>query len=838
MKSELRCYPPSSSSYWSIEPLSLEIEQAANYPAQLTASVTCDWQRYHDDDDAANPLQRGAYIEYWEGSTCLFRGKVKRVARALADGKAALSITALDKLQVLNETFAVYNNSYVWSRQTPPLSLSNVTLLAGYDYGDGLRNVWWPEPAGSAWLSTSASNSTTLGQNMTNVSPASGARLKLAQMHGGLPPAGFISIGSEWIEYNGYAWDPADQYWYAHNIRRASLGTTAAAHSSGDTAYSRLSQRIDPRGRIKLEGNNGGTWELVQLAGHCAPQWESGGFAFAQDPAALGSGGATYTAVRATYTVFDEENAGALKLSDVLLDVLQADPATGGPGFGGAFTDSAVVSISITPDPVLTRVVVPKKTRALACIRGLLDEIGLARGTAADAVLLHYDPDTDVVEVKSVAQLATPQRTYYGESQRVEETGADGLHSATLVEYEHGTPFNLISSRRMWHTVVGLAGSGSPPGGAVPAAFQKIGATWYGPLGLAPIGTYNFSQEIVPGVSGAANILTDNDETTGLALMWDTLQAAGVHFYAWFPGGGATTPDAYYITKLLASFDLVGVAAGNSGGGAADIDFEFVVFDSFTGSTSTTAPTAGTAYPLSVKASVQYSAGDVNQQVSVEADIPYISGKAIGLRINGYLDAGDSTISGSGFRYGFALNDIAVHGVQVKHELVQLSGVYGSGDTSTVVAADAAGKLLDAHMGQHDCGELSIGPATREVARGMGWIALLQSLAQTRSRTYAISSRALEREGIAQAGETVEFSGGDALSGGEPFTGVIDTAAYTTIAGRRTLTLRAVDYASDLTGGPGVSCAQLPQPRSIQLRRAEELRKASAARQRFVALHE
>ena len=29
---------------------------------------------------------------------------------------------------------------YVWSRQTPPLSLSNVTLLAGYDYGDGLRN--------------------------------------------------------------------------------------------------------------------------------------------------------------------------------------------------------------------------------------------------------------------------------------------------------------------------------------------------------------------------------------------------------------------------------------------------------------------------------------------------------------------------------------------------------------------------------------------------------------------------------------------------------------------------------------------------------------------------
>jgi hypothetical protein len=220
-------------------------------------------------------------------------------------------------------------------------------LHAGYDYGDGLRFAWWPDPASAAWLSTSASNSTTLGATMTPLLPASGSRLKLSQQHSGLPPAGFVSIGGEWIEYNGYAWDPADQYWYLHNIRRASLATSPLPHAIGDPVYSRLSQRIDPRGRIKLEGNNGGAWELVQLGGHCAPQWESGGFAFAQDPLALGSGGATYSAIRATYTVFDEENAAALKLSDVLSDVLTADPALGGPGFGGTYTDSATVSIAV-----------------------------------------------------------------------------------------------------------------------------------------------------------------------------------------------------------------------------------------------------------------------------------------------------------------------------------------------------------------------------------------------------------------------------------------------------------------------------------------------------------
>ncbi|MDQ3022954.1 MAG: hypothetical protein M3R04_01020, partial [bacterium] len=677
---------------------------------------------------------------------------------------------------------------------------------------------------------------TTLGQTMTPLLPVSGSRLRLSQQHSGLPPAGFASIGGEWIEYNGYAWDPGDQFWYIHNIRRSSLGTAPAPHAISDTVHSRLCKRIDPRGRIKLEGNNGGVWELIQLGGHCAPQWESGGFAFAEVPTALGSGGATYSAIRATYTVFDEENAAALKLSDVLGDVLSSDPALGGPGFGCAFVDSATVGIAVTPDPVLTRVVVPRKTRALTFIRGLLEELALARGTADDAVLLRYDAHSDEVRIESVAQAGSPARMYYGEAQRSEEVTLEGLKSAQLTEYELGTPFNLISSRRIWHTVVGLFGSGAPPGGAVPAAFQKVAGAWYGPLALAPIGTFNFSQEIVPGVPGAANLLTDNDETSGVALLWDTLQAADVHLLAWFPGATATAPDTYYITKLAAAFDLTGLGAGVAAGAIADLDFEFVVYDSFTGSTTATAPTTGSAQPLSVKASVQFSAGALSQQLRVEADIPYIPGRAVGLRINGYLDA---AFAAAGFRYGFALSDLAVYGVTLKHELVRLTGIYTSGDSATLVAAVAAAKLVDVHMGQLDIGEQSIGPATREVARNMGWIALLQSLAQSRSRTYAVRSKALDREGIARVGETVEFEAGSAaLCGGETFTGVIDSATYTIAAGRRELTVRAVDYASEISGGPSVTCAQLPSPRNAQLRRSEGLRKVAARHTRFITLKE
>ncbi|MDQ3022953.1 MAG: hypothetical protein M3R04_01015, partial [bacterium] len=113
MKTELRIFPPSSTDYWLVAPLALELDQAASYPAQLTAVITSNWQLGQQEDNASNPLRRGAYIEYWEGSTCLFRGKVKRVARTVANGKPAITIVALDKLQVLNETFALHGGDFV-----------------------------------------------------------------------------------------------------------------------------------------------------------------------------------------------------------------------------------------------------------------------------------------------------------------------------------------------------------------------------------------------------------------------------------------------------------------------------------------------------------------------------------------------------------------------------------------------------------------------------------------------------------------------------------------------------------------------------------------------------
>ncbi|HYE70507.1 MAG TPA: hypothetical protein VD932_03185 [Aquabacterium sp.] len=833
MVGELRVYPPSSTSYWRTEALSLEIERAAGFPAQLSALVRSRWELHDDDDDSANPLQRGAYLEYWEGTTCLFRGKIKRVARTLAEGEPAVSITALDKLQVLNETYAIYDDGttahYAWSRQTPPLALSNVTLKAGHDYGDGLRYVWWPNTSSTAWLD---GNTTTLGEAMASgASPASGSRLKMAQTHGGLPPAGFVVIGTEWIEYNGYAWDPADQYWYLHGIRRGALGSTAAAHLAGVTVTSKLSKRIDPRGRIKLEGDNAGSWELIQLRNNCQPQWESGAFAFNEDPLNLRADEVDYAAIRAGYSVFDEDGGGELLLSTLLRDVLSADPADGGPGFGGAFTDNATLgdmATLIDPDPVLTRVVVPKMTTCMAFIKGLLEEIGLARGEASDAVALYYDAAADEIGVRSVSQAVTADRSYFGEAQRLEEVSVEGLHSAVLVEYLQGQERNLVAPERCWHTAVGTGGAGGTAGGAVPYGYLKIGGVWKpaGGLTLLYPDAFNIQQNAVAGEP--TNTLTDNDSTSGIALLWDAEQAAGTHFFAWFPGSSNTAPDSFFITKIVAVFDMEGAGAGVSGGAVNDVDFEFQVHESFTGSKTSSAPTAGTAKPLSNQAVVQYTGGTIaaGTLVTVQADNLWVPGRAVSLKINGYLDDPDCSLGGSGAgganggRYGFKLLELAVYGVQVRHELVHLTGTYNSADTKTLVYAAGASKLLDVHMGQFDVGRLSIGPATREVARNMGWIALLQSLAQSTSRTYVIGSAALDREGIAEVGETVSFSDG--------YSGVADSVTYSAAGGRRQLTIRAVDFRSAVTGGPDVTNSVLPPPRNPELRRSEEIRKAAS----------
>jgi hypothetical protein len=834
MQAHLNLYAPSATSPWVIDqPPSISIDRQANFPAQLTATFTADYDRYKDDNDANNPVQRGAFEQYMEGSRCEHQGKIKRWSSTLVNGRWAITVTALDKLQVLNETFATYNGDYVWSRQTPAIALSEERLWPAYDYGDGLRNVWYPDPASAQWLSTAVLNSTHIRTAMASgVSPASGSRQQMDIVHGGLPPAGFISIGTEWIEYNGYALDPADGYWYIHQIRRGALGTTAAAHADDSVAYSRLSKRLDPRGRVKIEGTDSTAYTnpvLIPLRNHCQPQWEGGGFAFSGPPLSMAAGSA-FVAVYAKRSYFDEEGGSVLMLSEVLRNVLTADPAIGAPGLGGAWTDTCTVDVSgLSPDVRLTRVSVKKKTKVLPFITGLLEEINLQRGPAGDAVMIYYDSVNDKVVVTTVSQalgtVADPvDFSYYDEASRIEERNSELLHSAMLVEYDSPVGFNLVQPIQMWHTPSTNTGRVDPE----PYVYQRRAGTWYAQdmtgTGIFHYGRYNATQDTTSGSATSCNLLTDNDNGTGFGLVATTLPSPATVLIAWFPGANNTTPDQFFVTRLVASFYMVGSGAGYSGGPTLDIDYEFVGYQTLTGSLSNTPPTTGTEVPLSNQACIQYTAGAVNSDgLTLDIPVGLVPCRGIGLKINGYLK--DDVSPGSN-KYGFFMLDLAVYGVQKQYELVTLKGTYNSSDTNTLVSAGAALKQLDVHMGQFDCGEVYIGTATKEVARNFGWVTLLQALAASQAVGWLVSSYALDREGIAGLGSTVGFSDG--------FIGVLDASTYTVANGRRELNLRAVNYRETIAGV--LSCSQLPPPRHPALRRSTEIRKAATGRTQYISL--
>jgi hypothetical protein len=210
-------------------------------------------------------------------------------------------------------------------------------------------------------------------------------------------------------------------------------------------------------------------------------------------------------------------------------------------------------------------------------------------------------------------------------------------------------------------------------------------------------------------------------------------------------------------------------------------------------------------------------------ELRLEADGLLVPVKALGLKFHGYLDFNGFppfAVGGTG-RYGFILNEWLVEASQTLHELVVLSAAYNSADTNKLVAPESAAKHIDVHMGQFDVLRVSIGAASREVARAFGWILLLQSLAQAQARSYVLGSTALEREGMGHEGETHVYTG---APGEADFVGVAVEVSWVFSQGRRVQSSRLVDY-TDPVSGTIITNAKLPPPSDPELRRSDELRR-------------
>jgi len=611
VSAELYITPPMSTSPWVIEEANPDIERQIGFPATLDVALTQFGDLTALENEPSNPGQMRAYIDLVDNGVHEFRGRVHGVTRGISsEGEVLLKLNCFDKMKVLDETYAITydaanNPQRVWALESPTEEVGNPSarflIRPGYDYGEGFRFVYWPDPGSPAWLSTGASPSSALGENITDAThPPSGGPLKLGTSHNGLLPKGFLSIDTEWIEYNGLTFDGTN--WNAQNIRRGALDTTATSHTMPKTAYCRICKRTDPNTRIVMEGDRSTSqWEVLAYPQSDA-NIEDGSFPWGQDPLKLRAD-AVYTHIAATYRCYAEEAAGvwptgALKLSDVLKMLLIVNPDHGGPGFGFGITqwlpETCQVVVNIEPNIKLARVVCETPMSVMAFIQRLLFEIGLAKGDGVDAISMWYDSATDTMHVESLAQrdltVEEPHRRYRDAQRRDEDADLSSVGSAVLVSYEQGGAINLLSSDRCWHTPLG---DGSEPFGI----HIRSGKYHQAHYADAKPGPYNatkcYGTDGAGTTSTTVQLLFDRDGSSAFGLFWTDWPGAGVRLYCWFPGADDTHPDTFFIEGCELTLSVIGTNTNSH-----PFDVTVYAYEDFLASGAATFPTKSVWLPI------------------------------------------------------------------------------------------------------------------------------------------------------------------------------------------------------------------------------------------------
>lgn len=819
--------PPQSSTAATLHPVSITIEAELNYPAQLTAVFIDDWENNSTESTTAR-LQLNAYIDYTENSTHIFRGKIFSIAREVISNVPSIVVVAFDKLHILNTALAVDDSGatpqYIWSRYTSSQAITQIEMYKLPYYEGGYRERWAPAYTSEAWLSTTAVAA--LGINFTSTRNITNGDTEIrgTTANLGFPPSGLIRITDSGVtsvvSYNGYAYKASDGYWWFNGCKwdgsPTATQTTGAAGGSGSAAtgdgligsdaadhlaannpavHLMVPKRIHFNTRILWEGYTGAAWEGIEDK-HYTPNPEDGTYVFLQSPLTLMLNAGPYTKMRASYAVYDEEGeeAGAelITLSSLVADICTVSYANYGPSISASIS-SALANI------IITRVVVDKPTYCMQFIRGLLEDLGLLRGTAYDSIGYFYNSSADAAWFKALSQSATPDRYYHSETRRNVSTDMTEVRAAVGATYTMGEAVNLCATPRFYHASGTATDGGVSGAGASPGVYLKAGNAWWESITLRPF-AYNATQAPpnITGASGSAaqvlNLLTDGDPGTGVGLLWDSAAncEANDQFWAWFPGADDHTPDTYYITKVRIVLELIGTSKDATDGFSATLKH----YDDLTPDTTnpyTTAPTSahGAKY-LDARLTKTFKTGSYNyDEVVLEADNLYVRGNAIVLEVESCMKATAQGEMPAG-AFGYLIKEIRVEGLQQHFASCKLKGTYASSDAGTVTAAESYAKLVDSTVGDYPIQLIDLGPATREVALNFCWLQLLQLLALAQVKEYDISSAGVESAGVPILMETLQMSDGGI--------GMVDSFTYTLAGGERSLNVRITEYNTPLFG--------------------------------------
>jgi len=839
--STIQVTSPTGGNSVAVYPTQIEMSRDLNEPSILTMDFEYGWDWYNDWDDSTNSVQANSTTVFTRQGIVTFRGYIQSGQLIQERGEQFIRVVVVDHMAKLQKNMASISGELLFSIDTPPVTITEIALKQATAIGDVLY-PWVPTPQNSdPWVLEADSNTTDLDANISN----SVKVITATTSQSGFRPLGFIKIEDEWIQYDGYDTTTANDKYRFRNCTRGALGTTAVAHNTPQTITERTSQVIHPVEAVAIEGNDSdGNWQPISGDLYTLVPFE-GRFDFGQDILTIKN----YSALRASYAVFDETN------------VVESGNA-GGPDSATALNDPTATfidngvkawdTVSNTSDGSVAYVVSVTNNTDLVttALSGGTDNLyqsgnaysisaAVNLGSVLTAVLSEevgnggpgLTAGTDFVVNASLAALKIT-RVRLGEVTNVWDFIRNlidelGLNKSTTedsiaVWYDHANAliridpidqkaagsqdqsiFNMISVDRdhdigTVSTAIAVEYTTGDHGNLV--SEERV---WH----VAPgsnIGDnakqvdavmYQFAEGSFQGVISQGAWFFDttvtNNNTARTKYLFDGNNGSGMGLRVLAePGDNA---DAIYMwfNDNLDPFivDEVKVILDPRAYSDANDPYNFQLWGiTDTGADWTADPTAiasGHKIQISSGLDLRYPAGNTSNQPQVE-----ISGKEIGKKLVGVLCKwnGMSAVKGPA-RYSM-VKEISVKGFQIRTVLVRITDSDAAGLPSTrVFAPDSYNKMLRVQSGipttSHQVRKINIGQATYDSAVSFGRLAVIQSLAFKETRYYKTESY-LENLNVPQVTETVTMDDG--------FHGVVTSMRFQSINGQEFMDLRVLDF--------------------------------------------
>ncbi len=234
---------PSDTVTETIYPKSVTISATLNESAVLRFEVHYDVDRFLSETDTDNILQLNSIIEVTRANT-IFKGVVfNKTIRSDSNSKW-IEFDCIDRIGMLNQAIPsviVLGTHYSTTNGYETVSDVDIYPL----HTDATYNQYgYPDPTDSTlWMPNSGGYHTVSGVLLTGINATDTEIVINSEKSRRFTNAGIVSIGSEWIYYQGANLNAAG-FFQLSNCKRACLGTTAAAHSAAALIAQQSPKRI------------------------------------------------------------------------------------------------------------------------------------------------------------------------------------------------------------------------------------------------------------------------------------------------------------------------------------------------------------------------------------------------------------------------------------------------------------------------------------------------------------------------------------------------------------------------------------------------------------------